>query len=113
VLVLIGLEVATPCILLARFMRRSNESACLVYIANPAEDATTPAMMNIAIVLSFSTGGLAPSFVSFVFKLLDVIVLSRGGFSRGFRLGFLDPLCSLYSCCAFNLNMNQQRDYGI
>ena len=48
---------AIPCILLALFIRRSKESACLVYMAKPADDATTPAMINIAIVLSFSFGG--------------------------------------------------------
>jgi len=50
-------EVDIPCIVLARFIRRSNESACFVYSANPADDTTIPAIRNIAIVLSFSSAG--------------------------------------------------------
>jgi len=41
--------------LLARLIRFSKESACLEYIANPAEETTMPAIMNMAIVLSLSS----------------------------------------------------------
>lgn len=46
---------ASPCILLARLIRFSKESACRVYMANPADETTMPAIMNMAIVLSLSS----------------------------------------------------------
>ena len=57
--VLVG-NFVVPWILLARFIRRSKESACFVYMTNPADETTTPAIINMAIVLSFSfVGGAA------------------------------------------------------
>lgn len=63
-------------ILLARFSRRSKESACFVYMVNPADENTIPAIMNMAIVLSFSyVGGAAAT--SAVVAVAVAAVLSR------------------------------------
>ena len=69
-----------PWILLARFILRSNESACFVYMVNPADDTTIPAIINIAIVLSFSlvVGAVVTLCDPLLFVLfMDTIPLSR------------------------------------
>lgn len=78
---------AIPCILLALFIRRSKESACLVYMAKPADDATTPAMINIAIVLSFSSGG-EPLVVMFGDAMVSVHCMFRQKLRRDSRSSF-------------------------
>lgn len=65
-------------ILLARFSRRSKESACFVYMVNPADENTIPAIMNMAIVLSFSyVGGAAATSAVVAVAVGVAAVLSR------------------------------------
>lgn len=70
---------ASPCILLELLIRFSKESAWRVYMTNPAEETTIPAIMNIAIVLSFTSSvgvsATAPTFVaSFALSRVTIFI---------------------------------------